>query len=68
MKKLKKKKKKRQINENKWKENTILVHSKNKIQKRQVAHIILAFCCLIILVIVSPIVDPDSSFGLCGIV
>jgi len=34
----------------------------------QVAHIILAICWLIILVIVGLIVDLDTSFGLCGIV
>jgi hypothetical protein len=39
-----------------------------KIKRDQVAHIILALCGLIILVIVGPIVDPDPSFGLCGII
>jgi len=39
-----------------------------KKKKAKVAHIILALCWFIILVIVGPIIDPDPSFGLCGTV
>jgi hypothetical protein len=41
---------------------------KKKIKRGQFAHILLALCWLIILVIVGPIVDTDPSFGLCSIV
>jgi hypothetical protein len=43
-------------------------HKKKKIKRGQFAHILLALCWLIILVIVGPIVDTDPSFGLCSIV
>jgi hypothetical protein len=43
----------------KIKKKTERKKKKKKIKRGQVAHIILAICWLIILVIVGPIIDPD---------